>query len=88
MTQSRYSDEEIAQRGDEVYDTQISDQEKQANIGRIVAIDVNSGVYEIADDELSAADRLEARCPGAEIWFRRVGYRALHRMGAHPSWAE
>ncbi len=45
--------------------------------GRIVAMDMLSGDYEVADDPLAAAESLLARRPKADIWFERVGYRAM-----------
>ena len=42
IRQPRYSKEEFAQRGDEMYDSQIRSQiDEQSDRGRIVAIDIN-----------------------------------------------
>jgi hypothetical protein len=81
--QVEYTDEEVAQRGDELYERVISPEEKERYKGRIAAIDIETGDYEIDDDELTASDRLFARNPTAEIWFVRVGERAVHRLGGH-----
>jgi hypothetical protein len=81
--QVEYTDEEVARRGDELYDRVISQEEKEQHKGRIAAIDIETGDYEIDDDELTASDRLLARHPVAEIWFVRIGDRAVHRLGGH-----
>ena len=45
----RYSKEELAQRGDFIYQTQIRPQVELGNQGKIVAIDIETGVFEVAD---------------------------------------
>jgi hypothetical protein len=51
------------------------------NQGKIVAIDVDTGDYELAEDTLTAADQLLARCPDAQVWFVRIGHAGVHRFG-------
>jgi hypothetical protein len=52
-------------------------------MGKLVAIDIETGAYEIADDELAACDQLDARLPDAQIWLMRAGSRFVHRFGVH-----
>lgn len=52
------------------------------NRGRVVAIDVDIGAFEVADDTLSASRQLLARHPDAQIWCVRVGHPAVHRFGS------
>ena len=66
IRQPRYSKEEFAQRGDRLYQTQIKSQVETGNDGKIVAIDIETGIYEIADDLLSASKNLSARLPDAQ----------------------
>ena len=80
VAKPRYSKEEYAQRGDQLYE-QIRPQIEPGNIGRIVAIDITTGAYEVADDTLTASDRLLAHHPDAQTWFVRIGHRAVHRFG-------
>lgn len=51
---------------------------------KFVAIDVETGEYEIDESEVTATDRLIDRELEAEgrIWLRRVGYEHAHRLGA------
>jgi len=81
LQSSRYSAEETARRGDAIYERQIRSLVEESNRGKIVAIDIESGAYAIAEDALSASHDLLARSPKAEIWCIRVGSRALYRMG-------
>ena len=65
VRQPRYSKEEFARRGNEMYERQIRPQVEVGNKGKIVAIDIETGAYEVADDLLTASDRLLARSPDA-----------------------
>ena len=53
-TGRRYDIEEIARRGDAIYDRDIRPYLKPADKGNFVAIDIVTGEYEIATDELTA----------------------------------
>jgi hypothetical protein len=52
------------------------------NAGKVVAIDVDTGSYEVGENSLAAAQRLLARLPDAQIWCVRVGSPAVHRFGS------
>jgi hypothetical protein len=80
-SQPRYSKEEFARRGDELYERVLRGSLESGNEGRFVAIDIETGNYEIDADELTASDRLLARVPNAQIWLRRIGSRYAHRFG-------
>ncbi len=77
----RYSAEETARRGDEIYEQRVRPLVERGNEGKVVAIDIETGDYVLADDALAASDQLLTRRHDAEIWCVRVGYRALHRIG-------
>jgi len=79
----RYSKEEFANRGNKIYASQIKSEVEAGNHGRIVAIDIETGAYEVADDSLTAAKLLLKRYPDAQIFGLRVGYQTVHRFGAH-----
>ncbi|MDJ0661252.1 MAG: hypothetical protein QNJ42_17435 [Crocosphaera sp.] len=77
-----YNKEEFARRGDEIYESTIRPQVEADNYGKIVAIDVETGAFAIADDTLTASQKLLAKCPHAQTWVVRIGHRAVHRFGA------
>ncbi len=81
VRQPRFTQEEHARLGTEIYEQRIRPQVESGNQGRIVAIDVETGEFEIADQTLEAAERLLARCPDAQIWFVRIGHQGVHRFG-------
>lgn len=82
LRQPRYSKEEFARRSDEIYDSQVRPQVEAGNYGKIVAIDIETGGWEIDTDEINASRRLETRYPDAQIWFVRVGSRYVRRFGS------
>jgi hypothetical protein len=81
VRQPRYSKEEFAQRGDALYESEIRSQVEEGNHGKIVAIDLETGGFEVDTSEIAACDRLEARCPDAQIWIVRIGSRHVRRFG-------
>ncbi len=81
IRQPRYSKEEFAQRGDALYESQIRSQVEEGNQGKIVAIDLETGDFEIDASEIAACDRLEASHPQAQIWMIRIGSRHVRRFG-------
>jgi hypothetical protein len=50
-----------------------------------VAIDIETGDFEVDKSEIVACDRLEARHPDAQIWIVRIGSRHVRRFGGR-SW--
>lgn len=81
-SERRLPKEEIARRGDEIFARSIQPALKAEDHGKYVAVDVESGDYEIDVDEMAATDRLRARRPDAQSWLLRVGYRYVRRYGA------
>jgi hypothetical protein len=81
----RYPKDEFARRGGEIYERDIKPNLKPRDNGKFVAIDIETGAYELASDELAACDRLYARIPDAQPWLTRVGSRAAHHFGAIPA---
>jgi hypothetical protein len=79
--QPRYSMEEHARRGADLYEQLVRPQVEAGNRGKIVGIDVDTGDFELAEGMLAAADRLLARRPDAQIWFVRIGEPGVHRFG-------
>jgi hypothetical protein len=77
----KYSKEEFARRGNEIYETQVRPQVEEGNHGKIVAIDIETGAFELAKDTMTASDRLLERYPDAQIWRVRIGHKGVHRFG-------
>ena len=82
--QPRYSKEEFARRGDVIYERELRPILEKESDGKFVAIDIETGAYEVDVNELAASDRLLAQVPNAQIWLRRIGSHYAHRFGFHP----
>lgn len=80
----RYSKEEFAQRGDDMYETKVRALVEEGNEGKFVVLDIETGAYEVDVDELAASDRLFARVPDAQVWLKRIGSRHVRRFGPRP----
>lgn len=82
-TGRRYPKEEFARRGEAIYDREIRPLLKPADKGKFVAIDIETGDYEIDKGEMAACDRLRDRLPDSQTWLVRVGYGFTRHFGGH-----
>jgi hypothetical protein len=80
LRRPRFSKDEFMRRGKELYE-RLRPEIEEGNRGKIVAIDLDTGTFEVAADTLQASKRLLARCPDAQTWFVRIGYDDLFRIG-------
>ncbi len=83
VRQPRYNKEEFAQRGHQLYENQVKAQVEEGNYGKIVAIDIETGAFEVAENSLTAAKQLLQHNPDAQIFGIRIGHPAVHRFGFH-----
>jgi hypothetical protein len=81
VREPRYSKEEFARRGDAIYKKSILPKLVPKDRGKFLAIDIETGGYEMDGDELKAGDKLLARLPEAQIWMVRIGYAAPLSFG-------
>ena len=82
MPHPRYSGEEIDRRGEEIYEQSLRAKvETEENIGKIIAIDIETGDYSIDDDVIVAGRRLFAKHPDTATWTKRIGYNAVYALG-------
>lgn len=82
MPHLRFSSEEIARRGEALYQQSIRAKvEMRENIGKILSIDIETGDYEIGADPVLTGRRLQAKHPDAAIWTERIGYNAVYALG-------
>lgn len=75
------SELKIEARGLRIYREKIRDLVYPQETGKVLAIDVDSGEYEMDDDDMAAWQNLTARCPDAVVWFKRVGYQTVDAFG-------
>ncbi len=82
VRQPRYSKEEFAQRGNYIYQSQVRQKVEAGNHGKIVAIDIETGDFELANNTIEATNRLYERYPDAQPWVIRIGHRSVYRFGS------
>lgn len=73
--------DELAGLGKEIFDRQVRPALRSEDDGKFVAIDVETGDYEIDEDDYAVIARLRLRKPAADIWLMRAGYPATCRIG-------
>src|SRR5436189_2947477 len=79
----RYSKEEFARRGEALVESKVRPNLTAADEDKFVAIDIETGEYELDKNEMKAADRLRKRLPDSQIWLVHVTSGYLHRFGGH-----
>jgi hypothetical protein len=75
----RYPKDEVARRAAEIY-AKIKHQVDPGNKGKILAIDIETGEYEVDAEQVEAGERLFARLPDPQVFYFRIGFRAVHRF--------
>lgn len=77
--------QEVARRGKDIYEREIRSAVEPEHDGRFLVVDVTSGKYALADDELEAFRRAREQNPEGVLFLVRVGHRAAHRIGTGPA---
>lgn len=81
VREPRYSKEDFARRGDAIYHDRIRPRLSPEDMGKVIAIDIETCEWEMDPDEAAACRRLEARCPDAQTWLVRAGSRSVRHFG-------
>lgn len=81
MPGTKRNSEQLAALGKDIFDRQIRPTLQPKDDGKFVAIDVESGDYELDPDDYSAVMRLRSRRPAADIWLMRAGFPTTCRIG-------
>ena len=81
IRESPCGNDEVARRGTELYQRLVKPLLRHEDKGRLVAIDIDTGAFEVADTMHAACRHLRERSPDAQIWGVRAGYIAVHSFG-------
>lgn len=73
---------ELARRGQEYYDQYLRANLEPEHNGEYLFLDVETGDYEMDQDELAAMERARAKHPGSVFYILRVGYPTAGCIGA------
>ena len=74
--------EEIARLGKEIYERDIRRQVEADHHGKIVSIDVDTGIWAIGEELREAVEELRTQRPQAiDVWSLRVGHWGVYKFG-------
>jgi hypothetical protein len=82
-TRRRYSKEEFARRGDAIINEKVRPNLTPAAADKFVAVDIETGEYELDKDEMKAVARLRRRVPDAQVWLVHATEGYLYRFRGH-----
>ena len=83
MPYTEYTPEEVESRGEAIYEKQIRWKVEAQHKGKFLVLDVETGEYEIDDEDLAATKRVLVKRPDAVLYGLRIGYPAAYRLGGH-----
>ncbi len=81
MPKTKLDAKEVVERGRALYEERIRDKVEPALNGKVIALDIETGEYEVDDDVVPAAHRILDTRPEATLYLGRIGHPALDRMG-------
>lgn len=85
MSRPRVPEDEIVPRGEEICERDVRPKLGPEHEGKFVVVDVTTGEYATADDDLEASDLVLEKNPEAILYGLRVGPEAAslpaHRIG-------
>lgn len=81
MPHLRFTNEEIARKGEKIYASRLREQVEKECRGQVVIIDAEAGEHEIWHDSLAANECALAKRPGAALYGVRVGLPFAESIG-------
>lgn len=88
MPHARYSTDEIAERGQTVYEQEIRQKLEPDSRGKFLVVDIETGAYELDSDELVALKRARLKSPEGAFYILRIGHPTAYRLGRKAVTAE
>jgi hypothetical protein len=82
VSSTKRTPDELAALGRDIFDRQARPTLRPEDDGKFVAIDVQTGDFEMDVDDYAAVAGLRSRNPAADVWLKRVGYPTTYRIGA------
>ncbi len=81
MAHPRYSSDEIAERGQALYEREVQASLTASDVGKFLVLDIETGHFELDKDDLAAVQRARAKHPDGAFYTLRVGHSATYRLG-------
>ena len=82
MDQTCYTREEVAARAREIYERDIRAKVEPVYIGKYLVIDIETGDYDVDDDEIAVMKRAAAKHRPDALYGMRIGHPTMGRIGA------
>ncbi len=73
--------EDVVRRGKELYEQHIRAKVEAGNKGKMLIIDIETGEFEMDDNELTAIRRARAKHHDAVLYGMRIGFPTAHKIG-------
>lgn len=83
MPYAKYTPEEVESRGEAIYEQEIRPKVEAEHKGKFLVLDIETGQYEIDEDDVTATKRALAKRPDAVLYGLRIGYPTAYRLGGH-----
>lgn len=84
MTSTQYLPGEVAQRAREIYERDIRAKVEQDNKGKYLVIDIESGKYEVGENDIAVMKRAAEKYPEGTLFIMRIGHKAMGFIGLCP----
>ena len=81
MGHPRYSADEIVARGKEIYEQKLKSKLESQNLGKYLVIDIETGEYEMDEDDLRAVLRAYQKNPAGARFEMQIGYATSGTIG-------
>lgn len=80
MTQTTYSNEELGRIAEEIYRRDIRDKVMPQHKGKFLILDIDTGDYEVDENDMRAVHILRARRPDGNLYGLRIGYTTAYTL--------
>jgi hypothetical protein len=81
MGHQSYTADEIVERGKAIYENDLKNRLESQNFGKFLVIDIESGEYEIDEDDIAASRRAMKKNPAGIRFGMRIGYATSGTIG-------
>ena len=75
MAHTDYTPQEISARGKALYETKLKAQLEPEHIGKYLVIDIETGDYEMGEDDFGVSQRAYQKNPSGIRFGMRIGFR-------------
>ena len=82
MVRPRYSAQEIGTRGRAIYEQRIRHTVEPVHTGKFLIVDIETGDYEVDEDDFAASDRAHGKHPDGVFYGFRIGQKASGVIGS------